>query len=185
MSTSANQLKDEISRHAKKEVRAEIQSLKKATVSYRTEIAALKRCAATLEALVKKQGKAAPKVTPEAGTEEEGTSLRFRVAGFANLRKKLGVSAAEMGKLLAFLPSRSTTGRPVKLCSCRHKSIFPARSAFFSMKSRRGSTSSPMSMVNTRSASMASSICTRSRRRTVGSMVVSHSWAGFISPRPL
>ena len=100
MSTSANQLKDEISRHAKKEVRAEIQSLKKATVSYRTEIAALKRCAATLEALVKKQGKAAPKVTPEAGTEEEGTSLRFRVAGFANLRKKLGVSAAEMGKLL-------------------------------------------------------------------------------------
>ena len=74
--------------------------MKKATVSYRTEIAALKRCAATLEALVKKQGKAAPKVTPEAGTEEEGTSLRFRVAGFANLRKKLGVSAAEMGKLL-------------------------------------------------------------------------------------
>ena len=100
MSTSANQLKDEISRHAKKEVRAEIQSLKKATVSYRTEIAALKRCAATLEALVKKQGKAAPKVTPEAGTEEEGTSLRFRVAGFANLRKKLGLSAAQMGQLI-------------------------------------------------------------------------------------
>jgi hypothetical protein len=63
--------------------------------------------------------------------------------------------------------------------------IFPARSAFVSMKSRRGSTSSPISMVNTRSASMASSICTRSRRRTVGSMVVSHSCSGFISPRPL
>lgn len=100
MSTFANQLKAEISRLAKKEVRSEVQSLKKASASYRTEIAALKRCAATLEALVKKQGKAAPKVTPEAGTEEEGTSLRFRVAGFANLRKKLGVSAAEMGKLL-------------------------------------------------------------------------------------
>jgi DNA-binding transcriptional regulator YiaG len=26
--------------------------------------------------------------------------LRFRVAGFANLRKKLGLSAAEMGKLM-------------------------------------------------------------------------------------
>lgn len=100
MSTFANQLKAEISRLAKKEVRAEVQSLKKASTSYRSEIAALKRRVATLEALVKRQGKAAPKVTPEAGTEEEGTSLRFRVAGFANLRKKLGVSAAEMGKLL-------------------------------------------------------------------------------------
>ena len=40
-------------------------------------------------------------------------------------------------------------------------------------------------IVNTRSASIASSICTRSRRRTVGSIVVSHNWAGFISPRPL
>lgn len=100
MSTFANQLKAEISRLAKKEVRSEVQSLKKASASYRTEIAALKRRVATLEALFKKQSKATPKVTPAAGTEEEGTSLRFRVAGFANLRKKLGVSAAEMGKLL-------------------------------------------------------------------------------------
>lgn len=100
MSTFANQLKAEISRLAKKEVRAEVQSLKKASTSYRSEIATLKRRVATLEALVKKQGKAVPKVTPEVDTEAEGASLRFRVAGFANLRKKLGVSAAEMGKLL-------------------------------------------------------------------------------------
>lgn len=32
--------------------------------------------------------------------EESGTSHRFRVAGFAALRKKLNISAAEMGKLL-------------------------------------------------------------------------------------
>ena len=32
--------------------------------------------------------------------EESGTSLRFRVAGFAALRKKLNISAAEMGQLL-------------------------------------------------------------------------------------
>ena len=38
--------------------------------------------------------------------------------------------------------------------------MFAARSALLSMKSRRGSTSSPISIVNTRSASMASSICT-------------------------
>ncbi len=99
MSTFANQLKAEISRLAKKEIRAEVQSLKKASAGYRSEIAPLKRRVATLEALIKKQVKTA-KVKPEVSTEEESTSLRFRVAGFANLRKMLGVTAAEMGKLL-------------------------------------------------------------------------------------
>ena len=46
-------------------------------------------------------------------------------------------------------------------------------------------TSSPISVVKIWSAAMASSICTRSRRRWVTSMVVSHSCSGFISPRPL
>lgn len=101
MSNFANQLKSEISRLAKKEVRAEVQAVKKASAAYRTEIAALKRRVASLEALVKKQGKAAPaKPAASAGEDEEQSSLRFRVAGFANLRKKLGISAAEMGKLL-------------------------------------------------------------------------------------
>lgn len=99
MSAFANQIKAEISRLAKKEVRAEVQSLKKASAGYRSEIAALKRRIASLEALVNKQAKGT-KVKPEVSTEEEGTSLRFRVAGFASLRKKLGISAAEMGKLL-------------------------------------------------------------------------------------
>ena len=96
MSTFANQIKAEISRLAKKEVRAEVQSLKKASAGYRSEIAALKRRIASLEALVNKQAKGT-KVKPEVSTEEEGTSLRFRVAGFASLRKKLGISAAGMG----------------------------------------------------------------------------------------
>ena len=101
MSNFANQLKSEISRLAKKEVRAEVQTVKKASAAYRIEIAALKRRVASLEAQVKKQGKAAPaKPAASAGEGEEQSSLRFRVAGFANLRKKLGISAAEMGKLL-------------------------------------------------------------------------------------
>lgn len=99
MSTFANQIKAEISRLAKKEVRAEVQSLKKASAGYRSEIAALKRRISSLEVMLKKQAKGT-KVMPKESTEDEGSSLRFRVAGFANLRKKLGVSAAEMGKLL-------------------------------------------------------------------------------------
>ena len=100
MTNFAQQLKSEISRIARKEVRAETQALKKASAQYRTEIAALKRRIASLEASVKKApGSRAQK--PE--TVEEGgdsPSLRFRVAGFAALRKKLGLSAAEMGKLI-------------------------------------------------------------------------------------
>ena len=101
MSTFANQLKREISRLAKKEVRAEVQALKKASAAYRGEIAALKRRIAGLESLIKKLGNGAGRakvlVAEEVGSAE---GLRFRVAGFASLRKKLGISAAEMGKLL-------------------------------------------------------------------------------------
>jgi DNA-binding transcriptional regulator YiaG len=51
--------------------------------------------------MVGKIGKQAAKAGAEvvtAGDDEK--SLRFRVAGFASLRKKLGVSANEMGALL-------------------------------------------------------------------------------------
>lgn len=101
MSTFANQLKSEISRLAKKEVRAEFQALKNASAQYRSEIAALKRRVAGLEAQIKKQSKGAVRAGPaETEDEDSGTSRRFRVAGFAALRKKLNISAAEMGKLL-------------------------------------------------------------------------------------
>lgn len=99
MSTFANQIKAEISRLAKKEVRSEVQSLKKASLGYRSEIAALKRRVAELEAALKKQGKGT-RVKADSSADEDQASLRFRQVGFANLRKKLDLSAADMGKLL-------------------------------------------------------------------------------------
>jgi DNA-binding XRE family transcriptional regulator len=99
MSTFANQLKSEISRIAKKEVRSETQQLKKASAQYRSDIAALKRHIIALEATVKKLHKAQPK--PILKVEKEpATALRFRAGGFATLRKKLGLSAEQMGKLI-------------------------------------------------------------------------------------
>lgn len=100
MSTFANQLKSEISRLAKKEVRAEVQALKKASANYRSEIAALKKRLAGLEAQLKKRAKGKVSAAATASEEGEGASLRFRVEGFASLRKKLGLSAVDMGKLL-------------------------------------------------------------------------------------
>lgn len=97
MSNFATQLKAEIQRLARREIRAETASLRKSATSYRTEIAALKRRIQALEATVKKLSKPAKKKTAEA---EETTALRWRAPGFASMRKKLGLSAADMGKLL-------------------------------------------------------------------------------------
>lgn len=97
MTTFAAQLKSEIQRLARKEIRAETTSLKKSSASYRAEIAALKRRIAALEAGIKKMAKPQAALRPAA---DEPGALRWRAAGFATLRKKLALSAADMGKLL-------------------------------------------------------------------------------------
>jgi DNA-binding transcriptional regulator YiaG len=98
MTTFANQLKNEIARIAKKEARAETAQLKQASAKYRSEIAALKRNIAALEAVVKRLSKPQPKATKP--VQEPDENLRFRADGFGTLRKKLGLSAAQMGKLI-------------------------------------------------------------------------------------
>ena len=99
MSTFANQLKSEIARIAKKEARSETSTLKKTSAQYRSEIAALKRRLAALESIVGKLSKQTKKDV-KAVEPESTENLRFRVSGFAALRKKLGVTANEMGVLL-------------------------------------------------------------------------------------
>ena len=71
MSQFATQLKSEISRIAKKEIRS-----------------------------VKKLSKGARTATPVTASHDEDKSLRFRSNGFATLRKKLDLTASEMGQLL-------------------------------------------------------------------------------------
>jgi DNA-binding XRE family transcriptional regulator len=99
MTTFANQLKSEIARIAKKEIRTETQQLKKASTQYRSDIAALKRHIVALEATVKKLSKGQPKPVLKVA-KESTTALRFRSGGFATLRKKLDLSAEQMGKLI-------------------------------------------------------------------------------------
>lgn len=104
MSSFADQLKSEIARIARKEVRAETRALKKANAQYRADIAALRRRLADLERaqarLSRKAGQASVQGRAAADEGSSAPGLRFRVAGFANLRKKLNLSAAEMGKLI-------------------------------------------------------------------------------------
>lgn len=93
--------KSEISRIARKEVRAETESLKKQSTQYRSQIAALKRQVAGLEKLLRKQSKGT-RVDVAAPTDREGArgGLRFRSKGFAAHRQRLGLSAAQAGALL-------------------------------------------------------------------------------------
>src|SRR5579875_2976012 len=66
-----------------------------------------------------------------------------------------------------------------------YTSRFATRRALSSMNCRRGSTWSPISIEKILSAWAASSTVTRTSVRRAGSIVVSRSWAGFISPSPL
>lgn len=100
MSSFAAQLKGEITRIAKKTHRAESAAIKKATSQHRADIASLKRGVAELEALVKRLAKSQEKSVPVKSDAPASQSLRFRASGFAVLRKKLGLSAAEMALLL-------------------------------------------------------------------------------------
>jgi len=103
MSTFAEQLKNEIARIAKKEIRAETKTLKSVASQQRAEMVTLKRRVAELETSIKRLSKAqaAPDQSP---VKAEGVSLRFRAAGFASLRQKLELTAAQMAQLLGVSP---------------------------------------------------------------------------------
>lgn len=94
----ATVLKEEIVRLARKEVRAEVLVLRKATTASRTDINALKRRVAALEKQLASLSKTSPakKVAPS----DEVTTIRFSPKGFAALRRRLDLSASEMGFLL-------------------------------------------------------------------------------------
>jgi DNA-binding transcriptional regulator YiaG len=96
----ATVLKNEISRVARKEVRNETQQLKKSVVHYRTEIAALKRRVAELERATKRDRKAPGKPALAAQSTEKPQRMTFSASGLAAQRKKLGLSANEMGALV-------------------------------------------------------------------------------------
>jgi DNA-binding transcriptional regulator YiaG len=90
-------LKSEISRVARKELRGETQALKKSISQYRSQIADLKRRMQALERQVKRAAKGGAKV---AAPPEPAGSLRFSAKGLAAQRRRLGLSAAAVARLL-------------------------------------------------------------------------------------
>jgi len=93
-------LKQEITRLARKELKAETEALKKAASRHRKDIADLKRKVAGLEQQLARQSRdlARHRDTPE--SQSEGRSVRFSAAGLKKMRGKKELSAGALGKLL-------------------------------------------------------------------------------------
>src|SRR5437588_10027360 len=100
MANVASVLKEEISRIARKIVRAETSSLKKAVAAYRSDIAALKRRAQELERQQRRKPAARALGSDEPGADASAIKTRFSAKGLASQRRRLGLSAHECGLLL-------------------------------------------------------------------------------------
>ena len=90
-------LKGEIRRLAKKEVKAQVGKTQKASAQYRRDIAKLKRMLSQQEReikLLKRQQGQTPK------EEEPSESVRFSARSVKAQRSRLGLSAANYGKLV-------------------------------------------------------------------------------------
>jgi DNA-binding transcriptional regulator YiaG len=99
MPNIASALKQEIARVARKEFRRETEATQKAMGSYRHQIAELKRRLADLERQVK-SGSKQRRSSSTQDTSEERPSLRFRPDGLRKHRERLGLSAADAGKIM-------------------------------------------------------------------------------------
>ena len=99
MPNIASALKAEISRIARKAIREETSSLKKAIAAYRTEIAALKRRTQAMEQQIRRSQKVVTRVAAPRQAEEP-SNLRFSAKGLAKHRQRLGLSQKDFGALI-------------------------------------------------------------------------------------
>jgi DNA-binding transcriptional regulator YiaG len=91
-------LKSEITRLARKEVKAAIEPLRKANGAYRKEIAELKRQVTSLQRETKSLAR------PERAARQHPGDLRtsrFSAKGLKTLRARLGLSASDFGRLVS------------------------------------------------------------------------------------
>ncbi len=92
--------RQEITRLARREIRSQMQGLRKASAQYRRDIAGLKRHASKLNSevsrLVRRVGDGAAPPSAEA----DSAKVRFTAKGVVSHRRRLGISAADYGKLI-------------------------------------------------------------------------------------
>lgn len=101
MPNIASVLKEEIRRLAKKEIKAHVGSTRQAVARYRSDIAQLKRQLGQQEREIKLLKKRSQQQTSQSQpTEDELDSVRFSARSVKAQRSRLGLSAADYGKLV-------------------------------------------------------------------------------------
>lgn len=100
MANIATVLKEEISRLARKEMRKETASFKKSSSQYRRDIADLKRQVSKLQKKASLLEKGIHREVSSQVTEADEKGVRFTAKGLCSQRKRLGLSAADYGKLV-------------------------------------------------------------------------------------
>ena len=93
-------LREEITRLSRKETRSQVDPTRKATTQHRKDIAALKRQVAGLERQLKMLLRRAATPATARSDEASGTKTRFVAKGLKSQRGRLGLSAADFGKLI-------------------------------------------------------------------------------------
>ena len=97
MANLSSVIKSEITRLARKEIKAATDPLRKTSAVYRREIAELKRNVASLRREIKTHARP---VRAEKDVAKKTRNVRFSTRGLKTLRVRLGVSAADFGRLI-------------------------------------------------------------------------------------
>lgn len=105
MNTFSNAFRTEVVRMARKELKPELQSMRKALTAHRSEIAALKRDVKSLTSQLKastRQSKSAENAASGSGPTESAPRRKaaFGPQALADKRTELGLSQKDMAKLL-------------------------------------------------------------------------------------
>ena len=93
-------LKEEVSRLARKETRSETAIFKKASAQHSRDIAELKRQVSDLQGRVSLLEKQLLRDVSSQVAEADAKGVRFTAKGLRSQRKRLGLSAADYGKLV-------------------------------------------------------------------------------------
>lgn len=100
MANIAGMLRQEIVRLARKEIRNQTDTLKKISAQYRKDIAELKRRVIDLQRRLAPLEKQSLRNTSAPTLEAEAGHVRFTAKGLRSQRQRLGLSAADYGKLV-------------------------------------------------------------------------------------
>lgn len=104
MPNIATVLKEEITRLARRQVKADVESLRATVSRQRTDIAAMKREIADLRKAMGRMTKVSAKGSPAPADESTESAFRFRPDGLKSHRERLGLSAANVGRIIGVSP---------------------------------------------------------------------------------